>query len=208
MRYATRLAWVGIGVAIVTLVAAGAVVASFLGYIGGTTEVTPKGNYSVSEAQEYRGFPIYFAGASVDGHDLTAVARDSLGPMRRNQESVLFMYGTCEIEPGFDSGGCSLPVSISNEPACSRNLAMYGGFGSPKPRLTEVRGTTAAFFEGGARLEIQTGTTTVVIHAFSKREALAIARSLRGVNADTSTRDPLPPPAPGAVEGKLPCPTH
>ena len=106
--------------------------------------------------------------------------------MRKNQWSVGFSYGTCDIGHGFDPGGCSLPVSISNEPACSRNLAMYGGALSAKPHLTRVRGTTAAFFEGGSRLEIQTGTTTVVIFAFSKRKALAVAKNLRGLNVPVS----------------------
>jgi hypothetical protein len=85
---------------------------------------------------------------------------------------------------------------------------MYGGGMSPEPRMTRVRGTTAAFFEGGTRLEIQTGTTTVVIFAFSKRKALAVAESLRGVNVPVSVCDRLPPPAPGALEGSLPCGTR
>ena len=131
--------------------------------------------------------------------------RQMLGPMRQDQESVLFMYGTCEIPAG-NEGGCSLPVSVSNEPACSRNLSMYGGPLSPKPFLTRVRGTTAAFFEGGGRLEIQTGATTVVIFAFSKRKALSVAQNLRGLNVPVSAGDPLPPPAKGAVEGTVPCP--
>lgn len=74
--------------------------------------------------------------------------------------------------------------------------------------MTRVRGTTAAFFEGGSRLEIQTGTTTVVIFAFSKRKALAVAENLRGLNVPVSVGDRLPPPAPGAVEGTLPCGTQ
>jgi hypothetical protein len=117
------------------------------------------------------------------------------------------MYGTCEIPAG-DEGGCSLPVSVSNEPACSRNLSMYGGALSPKAHLTRVRGTTAAFFEGGSRLEIQTGTTAVVIFAFSRSEALSVARNLRGLNVPVSETDRLPSPVPGAVDGTLRCPSQ
>ena len=83
---------------------------------------------------------------------------------------------------------------------------MYNGSLSPKRDVKRVRGTTAAFFEGGSRLEIQTGTTTVVIFALSKRKALAVARSLRGLNADVSPREPLPPPARGALAGTVRCP--
>ena len=113
------------------------------------------------------------------------------------------MFGTCEYLREQKSG-CSLPVSVSNEPACSRNLAMYSGSLSPKPVVTRVRGTTAAFFEGGSRLEIETGTTTVVIFAFSKRKALSVARNLRGLNVPISASDPLPPPAKGALDGTVP----
>jgi hypothetical protein len=202
---AVRLALFGLVAAAALFAVAGAVLAGMLGYLGGSTTVHPKGNYSVSEARSYAGFPVFYPGESIGGHQLTAVARDPLGPMRKNQESVEFMYGTCEIPAGMD-GGCSLPVSVSNEPACSRNLSMYSGPLSPKPGRTRVRGTTAAFFEGGSRLEIQTGTTTVVIFAFSKQKALSVAESLRGVNVPVSAHDPLPPPARGAVEGSLGCP--
>ncbi len=176
------------------------------GYLGGSTTVHPKGNYSVSEASSYKGFPVFYPGESINGHRLSAVSRDPLGPMRKNQESVLFMYGTCEIPAG-DEGGCSLPVSVSNEPACSRNLSMYDGALSPKAHL-RVRGTTAAFFEGGSRLEIQTGTTAVVIFAFSRSEALSVARNLRGLNVPVSETDRLPSPVPGAVDGTLRCPSR
>ena len=207
MRHAVRLAWLGIGLVLALLLVTGVLVAATLGYLGGSTTVHPKGNFSVSEAKSYRGFPVFYPGESIDGHRLSAVSRDPLGPMRKNQESVLFSYGTCEIAAG-QEGGCSLPVSVSNEPACSRNLSMYSGPPSPTPRPTRVRGTTTAFFEGGSRLEIQTGTTTVVIFAFSKRKALSVAEHLRGLNVAVSAGDRLPPPAPGAVEGTLRCDTR
>lgn len=207
MRYATRLAWVGVGLVLALVLVAGILAASFMGYLGGGGTVRPKSNFSVSEAARFGDFPVFYAGQEVNGHSLTAVLRSPLGPMRKNQESVGFIYGTCEVGPGFDPGGCAPPVEISNEPACSRNLSMYGsGFGSPNPQSTRIRGTTAGFFEGGSRIEIQTGTTTVVIFAYSKREARSVARSLRGVNVAVTRGEPLPPPAPGAVEGKAHCP--
>ena len=205
MRYGARFSWLGIGFVLALIVAAGVLATAMFGYLGGSKTVTPKGNFSVAKARSYRGFSVFYPGESIDGAELTAVSRDPLGPMRRNQESVLFMYGTCELPAGRE-GGCSVPVSVSNEPACSRNLSMYDGPLSPKPVLTRVRGTTAAFFEGGSRLEIQTGTTTVVIFAFSKRKALSVATNLRGLNVPISAGDPLPPPARGAVEGTVPCP--
>jgi hypothetical protein len=201
VRFTLGLVCFGV-IAIVAV--AGVAFAGMFGYLGGSTTVHPRGNYSVSAARSFQGFPVFYPGEYVNGHELSAVSRDPLGPMRKSQESVLFMYGTCEIPAGME-GGCSLPVSVSNEPACSRNLSMYGGGMSPTPRMTRVRGTTAAFFEGGSRLEIQTGTTTVVIFASSKRDALLVAENLRGLNVAVPAGDRLPPPAPGAVEGTLPC---
>ena len=207
MKSTVRLAWLGVAAGAAFFALAGVVLAGMFGYLGGSITVHPKGNFSVSEARSYNGFAVFYPGETIDGYRLGAVLREPLGPMRKNQESVEFMYGTCEIPAGGD-GGCSLPVSVSNEPACSRNLSMYNGSLSPTPDLTRVRGTTAAFFEGGSRLEIQTGKTTVVIFAFSKRDALAVAEKLRGVNVPVSSSDPLPLPAPGAVEGTLPCDTR
>lgn len=209
MRYktATKAAWLGIAVVIAGLGVAAIFLATFLGYLGGGSTVTPNGNFSVAQATEFREFPVFYAGESANGHPLTAVSHDPLGSMRKNQFSVGFLYGSCEASGGFDGGGCSLPVSISNEPACSRNLAMYGqGFGGPVPHPEQIRGARGSFFEGGSRLELQTGTTTVVIFGYSKSEVLSVARSLRGVNVPVSQTEALPPPAPGALKGNVPCP--
>jgi hypothetical protein len=206
MRYATKLAWAGIGfVALLLLLAAAAFAAAF-GLVGGSSTVHPTSNFSVEQARESHDFPVYYAGDEVNGYPLTAVNRSPLGPTRKNASSVVFTYGTCDVGGGFDAGGCAMPVEISNEPACSRNLGMYGGGLGPDAHPRRLRGATAAFFEGGSRIEIQTGTTTVVIFAFSRREALEVARSLRGVNTPVEMGEALPPPAPGALEGNVPCP--
>ena len=113
MRYGRRIGWLGI--CVVLTVTGGVLATAWLGHPSGSTTVTPKGNFSVAQAREYQGFPVFYPGESVDAHRLTAVSRDPLGPLRKNQESVLFSYGTCEIPAGGE-GGCSLPVSVSNEP--------------------------------------------------------------------------------------------
>jgi hypothetical protein len=173
---------------------------------GGSSTVHPSSNFSVDQARKSREFPVYYAGNEVNGYTLTAVNHSPLGPMRKNAWSVVFTYGTCDVGPGFDSGGCAMPVEISNEPACSRNLGMYGGGLGPQAHPTRLRGAIAAFFEGGSRIELQTGTTTVVIFAFSKREAVQVARALRGLNTPVGIGDKMPPAAPGALEGNVPCP--
>ena len=198
-RTGSRSRVIVVGAVIAAAVVALAVV---LGY-GGSQRESYKGNFSVEEAKQFRDFPIYYAGNAVSGEELSAVLHDPFGFRDPDQFTVAFIYGTCDSE-GYD-GGCAPPVEISNEPACRRNLAMYGGAGSPVQDLTGVRGAPAAFFENGGRVEIQTGRTTVVIFGNSKKDVLAVADQLRGVNVGVSARDRLPPPAQGALQGKLRC---
>lgn len=70
---------------------------------------------------------------------------------------------------------------------------------------TTIRGVPAAFLEDGARLEIQTGRTTVVVFAGSRARAVRIAGALRSVNGSVPTGMPLPQPDTGALDGTLQC---
>ena len=65
----------------------------------------------------------------------------------------------------------------------------------------------AAFFEEGKRLEVYTGSVTVVLFAQEKAQLLRAANELRGANgsARTGTDGPLPAAAEGALEGRLAC---
>jgi hypothetical protein len=158
-------------------------------------------NYSVDEARDFARFPIYNAGDSVNGYPLTAVEHDT-----KPAEAISFLYGDCtppRASDGSYDGGCGLPVEVQVWPACFRNPTLYGGApGSPGPVNTTVRGAPAAFFEGGNRLEIQTGTSTVVIFADSPE---TVADALRGVNNNVPTGVDLPAPAAGAMTGDLDC---
>jgi hypothetical protein len=185
------------------VVATGCVAVALLLAYGLAESAEFTGNYSASEAARSRDIPVFYAGRNANGYELSAVLRDPSGMGGNDPASIEFIYGTCDRS----GEGCAPPIEIANEPACRRNLSLYGPLSSV-PHRTRVRGTTAAFFEGGSRLEIQTGTTTVVIFAFSKREVLSVARNLRGLNVPISMSDRLPPPAPGAVEGTLRCGTR
>ena len=88
---------------------------------------------------------------------------------------------------------------------CYRFLAEWSRPGALTPETTSIRGVPAAFFEDGHRLEIQTGTSTVVVFARSRDEVLQVASALRGVNLPVQASDRLPQPAAGALDGKLGC---
>lgn len=165
------------------------------------SEVAPiQSNYSVEKAQGFTRFPIYYAGNSVSGYPLTGVLHDS-----HPAEVISFVYGDCtppRDSEGHYDGGCALPVEVQVWPACYRNPGLYSGPSSPTPDETTVRGVPAAFYEGGNRLEIQTGTSTVVIFANSPA---TVADALRGVNNNVPTGADLPAPAAAAMTGDLKC---
>jgi hypothetical protein len=174
-----------------------------------------KGTSSLGEARAYQGFPVYYAGDEVAGFPLTAVNREEVtappgtsvaSKLRgaRNVSSFDFLYGSCGTPSKGE--GCSLPLSIQVWPACARYPALYDSNfpGTPTPKKTRIRGVPAAYFEGGYRLEIQTGATTIVIFGGRRKMRTAVA-ALEGLNVDVRPGQKLPPPVPGALDGSLPC---
>ena len=72
---------------------------------------------------------------------------------------VSFVYGDCTAD---DDMGCAPPLEIQVWPACRRHLALYGSSPlGPTVERTTVRGVPAAVVDGGTRLELQTGRSTV-----------------------------------------------
>src|SRR5688572_21640374 len=167
----------------------GALIASVFAALGaGGCEEQPvklKSSASVDQARTFERFPVYYAGEEVAGLPLTAVNRDPVTAppgtptapkiqQAGGTSSFDFAYGSCVIPSG--STSCSLPLSIQVWPACARYPALYGqGPGSPIPSKTRIRGVPAAYFEGGYRLEIQTGASTIVIFANRSRMRAAVA---------------------------------
>jgi hypothetical protein len=162
-------------------------------------QVPVNSTFSLNQARAFEEFPVYHAGTRVDGIPQVAVLRRTKGA-----DFVSFIYGRCVVT---SDTGCTPPAEVQTWPACKRSLALYkpGVIGSPIPEPTTVRGVPAAFFEKGTRLEIHTGTSLVVVFAESRDQLLRIANMLEGVNVPVAPFAPLPPPAVGAVEGKLAC---
>jgi hypothetical protein len=165
---------------------------------------------SVEGAAVFPDFPLYAVGESFEGLALTGMtrrveARTAPDPARAN--FVGFRYGDCT--PSGDSG-CPAPLEIQVWPACERNFSSYSltpaGDPLPHERLT-LRGVPAAFFEEGQRLEIYTGSVSVVLFGRGKEQLLRAARELRGANgsARVETDGNLPAQAHGALEGRLRC---
>ncbi|HMI99454.1 MAG TPA: hypothetical protein VK488_06450 [Gaiellaceae bacterium] len=196
--------------ALITIILAG------LGGVGCKGQpVKLKSNSSLEEARAYERFPVYYAGDKVAGLPLTAVNREPVtappgtptAPKIRKARGVSsfeFDYGSCVVPSGAE-GSCSLPLNIQVWPACAHYPALYRqGLGSPVPRKTRIRGVPAAYFEGGYRLEVQTGASTIVIFGKRARMRAAVA-ALEGLNVNVAPGQRLPPPVPGALDGSLPC---
>jgi hypothetical protein len=159
--------------------------------------------------REFQGFPLYWAGDSHDGLRLTAITRRRPQLGRDSADYVSFLYGDCRPPPG---SGCALPLEIQTWPACVRTLADYRltpFSDDPLPHETlTVRRVPGAFFRESptsARLELYTGVVTVVLFGTERERLLAAADAIRGVNVEAGAEESLPPPVPGALEGKLTC---
>jgi hypothetical protein len=140
-----------------------------------------------------------FAGDVVDGLPLTAVLRGDDAAGR-----VSFVYGDCDAS---DDAGCAPPVEVQVWPACRRHLGLYerGPPQGPAVEHVAVRGVPAAILDDGARLELQTGRSTVVVFAGSRGRAARVAAALRSTDGSIPAGVPLPAPDRAALDGGAPC---
>ena len=145
-------------------------------------------------------FPLYDAGARVDGMPLVAVLRRD-----DTAEFVSFVYGDCA--PG-DDAGCAPPAEIQVWPACRRNLALHEGddvVGAGVPERMVVRGVAAGSFDEGTRLELETRGATIVVFGDSPGRVVRIAKALRALDGSVRAGEPLPPPARAGIGGAIGC---
>ena len=133
------------------------------------------GAVSAGGARTVASAPLY-AGEAVDGLPLTTVLqRDDIA------NYVSFVYGDCSAA---DDAGCAPPAEIQVWPSCRRNLGLYerAPRAGPAVERATLRGVPAAFVDGGSRLELQTGRSTVVVFASSRERALRLADALRSTD--------------------------
>ena len=161
--------------------------ASALGACGRVAgEVVPlAGDKTLEEARTFEEFPLVYAGEQVDGLPLVAIVRRD-----DTADYVSFVYGDCL--PSSPEGGCAPPAEIQVWPAARRSLGAYAGTqgaGASAPVLTSIRGSPAAFFDDGTRLELYTAELTLVLFARSPERLRTIVGALRCV-AEDRAHDP------------------
>jgi hypothetical protein len=176
-------------------------------------------DFTPQTVRDFAGFPLYSLGMQFEELPLTAIvridqestlkARGGFGIPDNRPNHMNFIYGTCEATG--HEGGCPPPLSVQIWPACDRTLQDYyynvpGGGPSRPYELVTVRSVPAARFSG--MLEIYSGTVTIVIFGASAAQQERAAENLVSANilaGNVSADDPLPPPVPGAMKGKLRC---
>lgn len=176
-------------------------------------------DFTPASLHDFRDYSVYTLGSEFDGEPLIAIHHRVGDPRSRapvRADYVSLKYGTCESS---SESGCPAPLEVQTWPACKRNRAMYqlapdiDGDGPakavPYPRedLT-VRGVPAAFFDQDSRLELYTGSVTVVLFGTGRNRLLSAAAALHGATEDVTAVKParsLPSPSAGALQGKLGC---
>lgn len=158
---------------------------------------SPASTSELTAAESYDDYALYYVGSSFGNLPLTSAA---LGPGSGTDRKRAwdFIYGDCTPSGG-DAPSCAPPLDVQNWSICTRFPARYPG---PTPETTTVHG--AETLPAGGGLDVYTGQTTVVIFGANKSQVI---RSLIPVGDDAGPNK-LPPPAPGSLEGKLPCQAH
>jgi len=129
--------------------------------------------YPYSLGQSYNGLPLVSS---------TVVCNQTPPGMGPPVPYTDYIYGNCHAVSDY---GCAPPIEIQAWPECSRDYAMYADASTTQPTLgstpvtvSALPGVPAASFEGGARLEMYTGNTTVVIFGSDTSGTMSAANAL------------------------------
>jgi hypothetical protein len=167
--------------------------------------------FTPTSVRGFNDFPVFSLGDSFESLPMTAILRRDQEERRPDgtrsvRDYVSFVYGDCD--PG--GQGCAPPFEVQVWPACARSSSEYtltpDGDPLPAEHLT-LRGVPAAFFEAGQRLELYSGSVTIVIFGSERTELLRAALALRQIGPPERPRtgSNLLPPVPGAMQGALAC---
>ena len=144
---------------------------------------------SLTEAQTFPYFKVYWVGPSFQGSGLAAA--DGLkGYLAAVGDSVY--YGTCVHGKGiFGGGSCLLPLQLTTVMYSLHSNATLGA-----QRNTVIRGVPATIYDQGRSIEIYTGRVAIDVFSDSFAHALAASTQVLPINA------------PGSASGDLPLPIY
>lgn len=158
------------------------------------------GDADVDSAKTFKGFPLYWAGETFEGLDVSVIDGTFDGT-----ERVSIIYGSCEPSGTFEPS-CRPPISIQIARLCFHLDAVAL---PPPAQRREIRGAPVGRQDGAPVL--LTRETQVKVYRGegadpgAGRRALEALRSLNTVTPVISVTDPIPPPRPGVLEGGGEC---
>jgi hypothetical protein len=125
----------------------------------------------------------FWLGPSFAGHPLVA-----------HTESGVYVYGTCEIPPDQDEGGCSPPLQLQDRTTCERNVVALDVVPG---RIYRLRGGGIAADYGEGSIDVGSGHTTTTVFANSDRLARRATKAMRrrGERRSHALPAPVYPPA-------------
>ncbi|KKL80271.1 hypothetical protein LCGC14_2006420 [marine sediment metagenome] len=161
--------------------------------------VVPRGNWSLADAQDFDGFPLFWVGEEYAGLPLTAIIRSDYVSYERpgiqvREDSVTFLYGSCVIEGG--EGGCAAPFQVAVASTCQSPPGLAAAMvrsGEP----FQLRGALAQEYTDG-HIELSTQDVSVTVFGPDPESMRALAGALRPLNplARLGPGDALQPPQP------------
>lgn len=162
-------------------------------YACGDTLQTKPIPHNILEGVIASRFPVYWAGATFHGLQITDVTRDPSG-------AYSVQYGNC-LEGG--QGTCVAPLRIVTSPD---NSFLPGGPGPGETTL--LRGVPVRLARGGRTIVIPTGNVVVDIYASSAGLARAGASTIVPINAPGAPQAPLAAQLPDSGFGEKPLPSQ
>lgn len=162
---------------------------------GNTLQDQPIGAQTLEQVIVKNDFPVYWAGLSFAGMQLTRASNEPSG-------AVTMDYGDCSVGGQYT---CVTPLTIVTSPD---NSFLPGG-AAPVTHFL-LRGVRASALEGGKTIALATGPVVVTVMARDATLAQAAARAMSPLNEAAPPQAPLQRPLPDTgvdripLEGQLP----
>jgi len=145
------------------------------------------------EAMMGESFPVYWAGGTFRGMQITEVSADPSG-------AFTVQYGNC-LQGG--QGTCTPPLRIVTNP--DNSFLPAGATPASRARL---RGVPVQLTQAGRTVTIPTGPVVVGVFASDAALARAAARQIVAINRPGSPGERLPAPLPDTGFGSTPLPSQ
>jgi hypothetical protein len=152
-----------------------------------TTSPQPLGGSSLTEAETFPYFPVYWAGGRFQQWPLAA-ADGTRSYLSAIGDSVY--YGNCVSGKGLLAGGnCELPLQVTTVIYGSHSNSTLGA-----QRNVLLRGVPATIYDGGHSIELYSGRTAIDVFSNTLSRAMAAVQHLYPINAPGSPTGNLPLP--------------